>query len=97
MNLILNLIQAVSVAGLAEGMALADRASIPQKDMLQILGMSQLSSPILVEKGQGITKSFKFKSYKTIYFCILINSYDGKQFQNKSSFETYTKGFKYDN
>lgn len=54
MNLILNLVKAVSLAGLAEAMALADRASINQKTLLNILGMSELNSPILVQKGEGI-------------------------------------------
>jgi len=54
MNLILHSIKAVSLAGLAEGMALADRAKIPQKDMLEILEMTSLKCPLLMEKGKGM-------------------------------------------
>jgi len=53
MNLILHSIKAVALAGLAEGMALADRAGISQKDMLEILGMTSLRCPMMLEKGQG--------------------------------------------
>lgn len=95
MNLILNLIQAVSLAGLAEGMALADRASISQKDLLEILGMSQLSSPILVQKGEGIADS-NFMNFIILNLSFIVNSYDEQQLPNKSSIETYSKRFKYD-
>jgi len=51
MNLILNMVNGVSVAGLAEGMAIADRVGIQHNDVLEILQLSQFSSPILVEKS----------------------------------------------
>lgn len=54
MNLILHSIKAVSLAGLAEGMALADRAGLSQKDLIEILGMTSLHCPLLAEKGKGI-------------------------------------------
>lgn len=53
MNLILHSIKAVSLAGLAEGMALADRAGLSQKDLIEILGMTSLHCPLLAEKGKG--------------------------------------------
>lgn len=46
--------KAISLAGLAEGMALADRADISQKDLLEILGMTSFKSEMLLEKGEGI-------------------------------------------
>lgn len=55
MNLILHSIKAVSIAGLAEGMALAERAGISQIDMLDILGLTSLKCPMLLEKGRGMT------------------------------------------
>lgn len=58
MNLILHTIKAVSLAGLAEGMALADRAKMSQKDLLDILGMTSLKSDMLLEKGQGVYLKF---------------------------------------
>ncbi|XP_026805739.1 putative oxidoreductase GLYR1 homolog [Rhopalosiphum maidis] len=54
MNLILHSIKAVALAGLAEGMALADRANVPQKDMLEILEMTSLRCPLLIEKGKAM-------------------------------------------
>jgi len=55
MNLILHSIKAVSLAGLAEGMALADRAKIPQESMLEILRLTSLNCPLLIEKGEGMS------------------------------------------
>ncbi|XP_015366934.1 PREDICTED: putative oxidoreductase GLYR1 homolog [Diuraphis noxia] len=54
MNLILHSIKAVALAGLAEGMALADRACIPQQSMLEILELTSLNSPLLIEKGNAM-------------------------------------------
>lgn len=53
MNLILHSIKAVTLAGLAEGMALADRAGVPQRDMMDVLGMTSLNCPLLINKGKG--------------------------------------------
>ena len=36
MNLVLQLMSGVALAGLAEGMALADRAGLQQKDILEV-------------------------------------------------------------
>ncbi|XP_016657812.1 putative oxidoreductase GLYR1 homolog isoform X1 [Acyrthosiphon pisum] len=54
MNLILHSIKAVTLAGLAEGMALADRAMIPQQSLLEILGLTSLRCPLLAEKGEAM-------------------------------------------
>lgn len=54
--MMLHTIQAVSLAGLAEALALADRAGLCQKTMLEILSLSKTSSPLLMEKGKGIFK-----------------------------------------
>ena len=51
MNLVLQLMQGITLAGLAEGMALADRAGLQQKDVLEILGLTSLSCPALLDKG----------------------------------------------
>lgn len=59
MNLVLQLMMGVAVAGVAEGMALADRAGLQQRDVLEILELTTLSSPLLMEKGKGIFKSAK--------------------------------------
>lgn len=53
MNLILHSIKAVTLAGLAEGMALADRAGVSQRDMMDVLEMTSLNCPLLLNKGKG--------------------------------------------
>ncbi|XP_043188188.1 putative oxidoreductase GLYR1 homolog [Amphibalanus amphitrite] len=54
MNLVLQLMTGVSMAGLAEGMALADRSGLQQKDVLEVLGLTTLACPLLLEKGRAI-------------------------------------------
>jgi len=54
MNLVLQLMMGVAVAGVAEGMALADRAGLQQKDVLEILELTNLSCPLLLDKGKAI-------------------------------------------
>ena len=47
----------VAVAGVAEGMALADRAGLQQRDVLEILELTNLSCPLLLDKGKGKHRS----------------------------------------
>lgn len=54
MNLVLQLMMGVAIAGVAEGMALADRAGLQQRDVLEIFELTSLSSPLLMEKGKAI-------------------------------------------
>ncbi len=54
MNLVLQLMGGVALAGLAEGMALADRAGLQQKDVLEILELTSLNCPLMVRKGKSI-------------------------------------------
>ena len=54
MSLVLNLMSGVALAGLAEGMALADRAGLQQKDVLEVLELTSLSCPLMVNKGKAI-------------------------------------------
>lgn len=54
MNLVLQLMAGVTLAGLAEGMALADRAGLKQKDILDVLKLTSLACPLMQEKGQAI-------------------------------------------
>lgn len=53
MNLVLKLTAGIIMAGLAESMALADRAGLQQKDVLEILELTSLSCPAIIEKGKG--------------------------------------------
>lgn len=75
MNLVLQMMAGVSLAGLAEAMALgifsvflsdfisvsycffaitlADRAGLKQKDVLEVLELTSMASPMMLEKGQG--------------------------------------------
>lgn len=57
MNLILNSIKGIALAGLAEGMALADRAKISQKSMLNILQKTSSNCPLLIEKGTAMMEN----------------------------------------
>lgn len=68
MNLVLHTVKAVSIAGLAEGMALADRAGIPPKDVIDILGMTSLKCPLLLEKGKGI----HYNEISLMYFYLIL-------------------------
>lgn len=54
MNLVLQLMSGVALAGLAEGMALADRAGLQQKDVLEILNLTTLACPLMKQKGNAI-------------------------------------------
>merc|ERR1719361_1527086 len=38
----------------AEGMALADRAGLQQKDILEVLQLTGLACPMMIEKGKAI-------------------------------------------
>merc|ERR1712021_12330 len=49
-----SLVSGVALAGLAEGMALADRAGLQQKDILEVLQLTGLARPLMVEKGKAI-------------------------------------------
>lgn len=68
MNLVLHTVKAVSIAGLAEGMALADRAGISPKDVIDILGMTSLKCPLLLEKGKGINSNMIL--FRLLFDCI---------------------------
>jgi len=54
--------KAISLAALAEGLALADRAGLPLKDLIDILSKTSLNSALLAEKGKGIQVYFYFTS-----------------------------------
>ena len=44
----------VTLAGLAEGMALADRAGLQQKDVMEVLDLTGLACPTILGKGKAI-------------------------------------------
>jgi len=54
MNLVLQTMVGVTLAGLAEGMALADRAGLQQKDVMEVLELTGLACPTLLGKGKAI-------------------------------------------
>lgn len=56
MNLVLQMIHGVTLAGIAEGLALADRAGLQQKDVLEVLELTNMSSEMLLQKGNAIIK-----------------------------------------
>ena len=52
MYLVLQVMAGITMAGLAEGMALADRAGLQQADVLEIMELTSLASPLLIEKSK---------------------------------------------
>ncbi|KAL1110438.1 hypothetical protein AAG570_007969 [Ranatra chinensis] len=54
MNLVIQLMTGITLAGLAEGMALADRAGLQQADVLEVISLTALNCPIILEKGKSI-------------------------------------------
>ncbi|KAH9373378.1 hypothetical protein HPB48_018431 [Haemaphysalis longicornis] len=54
MSLILSMLLGTTLAGLAEAMALCDRAELSQKDLLEILELGDLNSQLVSQKGQAI-------------------------------------------
>lgn len=61
MNSVLQVVGGVSLAALAEGLALADRAGLSQADLLDVLALTPLASPHLILKGRAMIES----SYST--------------------------------
>ncbi|CAH0719306.1 unnamed protein product, partial [Brenthis ino] len=61
MNSVLQVVCGVSLAALAEGLALADRAGLSQADLLDVLALTPLASPHLILKGRAMIES----SYST--------------------------------
>ncbi|XP_017075859.1 LOW QUALITY PROTEIN: putative oxidoreductase GLYR1 homolog [Drosophila eugracilis] len=55
-NLILQTIMGVSLVGLAEALALADRFSISLNDIIDIFDLTSMKSPMLLAKGKEMAK-----------------------------------------
>lgn len=80
MSLVFNLITGISIAGLAEGLALADRVGIQQQDVNQILKQTRLACPELLEKCENIiadpyVKNFPLKHMQK-YLRLALNMAD---------------------
>uniref|UniRef100_T1HKM5 Cytokine-like nuclear factor N-PAC n=1 Tax=Rhodnius prolixus TaxID=13249 RepID=T1HKM5_RHOPR len=56
MNLVIQMIAGITLAGLAEGLALADRCGLQQSDILEVISMTSLKCPMISEKGKCITE-----------------------------------------
>ncbi|VVC30187.1 3-hydroxyisobutyrate dehydrogenase, NAD-binding domain,NAD(P)-binding domain,6-phosphogluconate [Cinara cedri] len=65
MNLILNTMKAVSVGGLAEAMALGTRSGLLKESMMDMLKITSLNCPLLLEKGTAIVDN-KFQKDHTL-------------------------------
>lgn len=66
----------VTLAGLAEGMALADRAGLQQKDVLEVMELTSLACPTILDKGKGkfylpLLVTFIEKSEDTIKYKLI--------------------------
>ncbi|XP_014280429.1 uncharacterized protein [Halyomorpha halys] len=55
--LVIQSVAGVALAGLAECMALADRAGLDQSDLLKILKISQINCPLIVEKATAMVNN----------------------------------------
>lgn len=53
MNLILQMLAGVSIAAVAEALSLASKAGLQQKDVLEVLELTNISSNLMLEKGNG--------------------------------------------
>lgn len=57
MNLIVQLMVGVTLAGIAEGLALADRCGLSQSDLMEILKLSSLNCSLIMEKCKAVNES----------------------------------------
>lgn len=55
--LVMQSVAGVALAGLAECMALADRAGLDQNDLLNILKISQINCPLIVDKASAMVNN----------------------------------------
>jgi len=56
MNLVLQMMAGVTMATLAEGLSLASKAGLQQKDVLEVLELTNMSSQLMLEKGNAMVK-----------------------------------------
>lgn len=82
MNLVLQLMAGVTLAALAESMALADRAGLQQKDVLEVLELTSLACPAILEKGKGRRQLFRprinpqpIRCNDNMYFLIILRDF----------------------
>lgn len=80
MSLIFNLISGVAIAGLAEGLALADRCGLELGDIETILKATRIASPEIIENCNHIindpyTKNFPLKHMQK-YLKLALNMAD---------------------
>jgi 3-hydroxyisobutyrate dehydrogenase-like beta-hydroxyacid dehydrogenase len=61
MKLVVNMMMGTVMAGLAEAMSLAEKIGLDQDELLQVLDLSSLASPIIRSKGNAIMSS-KFET-----------------------------------
>lgn len=52
MNVVINMIMGTMIAGLAEGMALAEKCGVNQHDVLEILEMGSMNCSLIRQKGK---------------------------------------------
>lgn len=57
MNLVIQVIKGVALAGLAEAFALADRSGIAPKDVLEVFSLTAIANPFLKRKAELIVST----------------------------------------
>jgi len=53
MNTVMQLLQGVGMASLAQAMALAKSAGLQQRDVMKILSVTSMACPLFLKKGNG--------------------------------------------
>lgn len=69
MNLVLQTISGITVAALGEALALADRAGLQMKDVMEVLSLTNMSSTLIRDKGNC--------KFYLIYFIVFLKNYLG--------------------
>lgn len=77
MNSILQTISGITIAALGEALALAERAGLQMKDVMEIIGLTNMASTLIREKGDSkfflnIYRSNLFRLKTILILLILI-------------------------
>lgn len=90
MKMIVNMIMGTVVAGLAEGMAMAEKVGLDQEDVAEVLSIGALSCPTIIHKSQGKSRTGLNSIYCSNYAVRCIQSTLRNNIQDwTTSFNTY--------
>ncbi len=69
MKLVVNMIMGVQLNALAEGIALTEASDLPVNDLLEILSLGAMASPMIGMKGPAIAKRSYGALFKQNHHC----------------------------